>query len=85
MIMNKKLRGCVAKASKKLNEADCALQAIESLLTFSGFKDCEPSVSACSGDEIILEYKGFEMSIEEAIERMEEYGCIRPSDFSFYD
>lgn len=82
--MNKGLRNSVKKALKKLNEADLAVQAIEKHLIFSGFRGDEPSVSVCSGDEIILEYKGFEISIEEAIERMEGYGCISRSDFPEY-
>jgi SOS response regulatory protein OraA/RecX len=82
--MNKRLRNSVSKAFRKLNEADLAVQAIERHLVFSGFRGDEPFVSACSGGEIILEYKGFEMSIEEAIERMEEYGYISRSDFPEY-
>lgn len=82
--MNKGLRNSVKKALKKLNEADLAVRAIEKHLIFSGFRGDEPSVSACSGDEIILEYKGFEISIEEAIERMEKYGYISRSDFPEY-
>ncbi len=79
--MNKRLREAVKRALKKMNEADCAVQTIEKHLTFSGFRGDEPRVSACIGGEIILEYKGFEMPIEEAIERMEEYGYISRSDF----
>lgn len=82
--MNKRLRNSVAKALKKLNEAECAVKVIETHLTFSGFRGDEPCVSVCNGGEIILEYKGFEMSIEEAIERMEEYGYISRSDFPEY-
>ena len=82
--MNKRLRNSVAKALKKLNEADRAVQAIEKHLTFFRFEGEEPSVSTCNGDEIILVYRGSEMSIEEAIERMEEYGYISPDDFTEY-
>lgn len=81
MIMNKKLRNSVIKALKKLNDADCAIQQIEWHLTFARFDGREPQVTACNGDEIILEYQGREMSIEKTIERMEEYGYITPSDF----
>ena len=82
--MNKRLRNSVAKAFEKLNEASCAVQEIERHLIFSGFKGDEPAVSACNGDDIILEYKGYEMSIEEAIERMEDCGYISRSDFPEY-
>ena len=82
--MNNGLRRSVKEALKKLDEADLAVKAIEKHLVFSGFRGDEPCVSACNGGEIILEYKGFEMSIEEAIERMEEYGYISRSDFPEY-
>lgn len=78
--MNKKLRNAVKKAELKLNEASCAVQSIETHLTFARFGGDTPQVSAC-GDEIILEYYGREMPIETAIERMEEYGYITPDDF----
>ena len=79
--MNKKLRDAVAKAEQKINEADCAIQAIKLHLTFARFGSEEPKVIACSGDEIILEYRGREIPIKNAIERMEEYGYILPDDF----
>lgn len=80
--MNKKLRHAVKKAETKLNEADCAVQCIEKYLTFARFNEVTPQVSTCNGShEIILEYYGRELSIEEAIERMEEYGYITPDDF----
>lgn len=79
--MNKRLREAVKKALIKQTEADCAIKEIEKHLAFCGFRDEEPCVSACSGGEIILEYKGLEMPIEEAIERMEEYGYINIRDF----
>ena len=80
--MNKKLRYAVKNAEAKLNEASCAIQNIERYLTFVRFDNIEPQVSACNGsDEIILEYCGREIPIEEAITRMEEIGYITPDDF----
>ena len=79
--MNKKLRQSVKTAETKLNEASCAVQNIERYLTFSHFRGEEPQVTACNGDEIILEYYGREMPIECAIERMESVGYITPYDF----
>ena len=79
--MNKKLRQAVKLAESKLNEASCAIQSIDRHLTFARFGNIEPQVSACNGDEIILEYYGREMSIEDAIARMEETGYITPDDF----
>lgn len=80
--MNEKLRNVVKKAELKLNEAECAIQAIQKHLTFAHFAGDTPQVSACNGDEIILEYYGREMPIELAIERMEDYGYITPDDFA---
>ena len=80
--MNKKLREAVKTASDKLNEADCAVQNIHKYLIFSGFSGDEPKTSACNGShEIILEYYGNEMTIEEAIDRMENIGYITLHDF----
>ena len=45
------------------------------------FNGDTPHVSACNGDKIILEYQGKELTVEDAIERMEEYGYITPDDF----
>lgn len=79
--MIKKLRHAVKKAETKLNEASCAVQCIENYLTFARFNGDTPQVSACNGDEIILEYYGRELPIEIVIERMEDCGCITPDDF----
>ena len=56
--MDKRLRNSVAKALKKLNEAECAVQVIETHLTFSGFRGDEPCVSVCNGGELYLNIKG---------------------------
>lgn len=78
-----KLRNALAKASSKLTEAECAVSALQPFFVFHDFfTEDEPQVTACSGGEIILEYKGYEMSIEKAIERMEKYGFISKSDFN---
>ena len=78
-----KLRNALAKALSKLTEAECAVSALQPFFVFHNFFDEEePQVTACSGREIILEYKGHEMTIEEAIERMEDYGFISKSDFN---
>lgn len=79
--MNKKLRQAVKNAEVKLNEASCAVQSIERYLTFCRFSGEEPHVSACNGDEIIIEYYGREMPIEDAIARVESIGYITPDDF----
>lgn len=81
LIMNKKLRNAVKLAEQKLNEASCAVQNIERYLTFARFDRDEPQVSACNVDEIILEYYGREIPIEDVIARMEKTGYITPDDF----
>lgn len=79
--MNKKLRQAVRNAEIKLNEASCAVQSIGRHLTFCRFRGEEPQVNTCNGDDIILEYYGREMPIEDAISRMESVGYITPDDF----
>lgn len=80
--MNKKLREAVKKAKGKLNEANCAIQCIEKYLTFAFFKDDDtPHISACTGEEIILEYHRRELDINQVIDIMENTGYITPNDF----
>lgn len=79
----KDLRRVVKRAEAKLNEASCAVQCIEKCLSFSHFNGETPQVVACSGNEIILEFRGHEMHIEKAIEIMEGCGNITPSDFVY--
>lgn len=78
--MNKKLRNAIKKAEDKQNEADLALQAVFKHLAFSGFSD-EPNLSMASGNEIILEWNGSEMNVNQIIDRMESVGYITPNDF----
>lgn len=80
-LRDKGLRNAVKKTEEKLNEASCAVQSIEQYLTFCGFGEIKPQISACNGDEIILYYYGEEMYIEDAIERMESVGYISRDDF----
>lgn len=79
--MNKRLRNAIKKAEEKQNEADLALQAVCKYLTFSGFRGDEPNLSMASGNEIILEWYGSEMNVNEIIDRMESVGYITPDDF----
>lgn len=80
---NTTLRNAISKAEQKINEADAAIQAIQPLLVFHNFPDENnlPQVTSGNGDEIFLEYDGKEMDINEALERMEEYGYISKYDF----
>lgn len=80
--MNKLLRKAILRAEKKQNEADIALQAINQYLSFRDFEcDDEPELSICSGDEIILEWHGWEINRNEIIDHMENKGFITPKDF----
>ena len=61
---------------------NCLVQKVESLLQFQGFSFVEtPNACLCAGGEFILEYRGKEIFIEEALELMETRGCIIPEDF----
>ena len=80
--MNKTLRKAVAVATSKLNEAELAVQNLQKFFSFKGFGEVKPRVSSSNSGDIIIEYCGYEMDINEAIERMEEYGYIAKTDFN---
>lgn len=71
------------KAHKLLVDAEAAVSKLNSFLCFEGFEDDNiPCVSSCNGsDEIILEFNGSEIFIEDAISIMENRGYITPDDF----
>lgn len=78
---NNELRKAVKKALEYPNKADCAIQVVNRLLKHERFIYNEPNASLCSGDEFIVEYLGSEISIEQAIDIMEERGYLVPEDF----
>lgn len=83
--MYKTLNKKIEKAYTKLNEAECAVSEIFTMLKFDGFpEDYLPVISHSHGVEIFLVYKGFEIQIEQAVSLMKANGCIKPEDFNLY-
>lgn len=58
------------------------LGKIERLIKFEGFEEVglTPSIEICSGDEILILCKGYELCFNEALDIIEINGCIRPED-----
>lgn len=58
------------------------LNVITENIQFEGFDEVglEPSVEVCSGSEVIILCKGYELHIDKALETLERNGCIRPED-----
>jgi hypothetical protein len=56
---------------------------IQGLIPFEGFDELglEPEVHICSGDEIIVYCKGYELVLSAVIEKMRKRGYISPCDF----
>lgn len=80
---SRKLRSSIEKAYTLQNAIDSQLQIIERQFIYKGFLDEDlPSASMCTGGELILEYHGSEIFVEEAVKLMELYGYISPNDFA---
>ena len=75
------LRKLVNRAEEIENELSGALQNIGKEFVFRGFQDDLPNVALCGGCEIIVEYHGSEIDIEEAVEIMDKVGYISKNDF----
>ena len=77
-----RLRDAIIRAYDLHHQADSAVSVVASLLTFRDFDyDEEPIASITSSDEMILEWHGYEIPIESALDIMERVGYIRPTDF----
>lgn len=77
-----RLRDAIIRAYDLHHEADSAVSVVASLLVFRDFDyDDEPITSITSSDEMILEWHGYEIPIESALDIMERVGYIRPTDF----
>lgn len=77
------------KIEKHLNKAFCynsmvnaELGCVYNSLVLKGF-EYEPHLSLCSGTEVFLTYKGYELHIPQVITIMEEKGFIEPQDFHY--
>lgn len=83
--MYKTLNKKIEKAYAKLNEAECAVSEIFTMLRFDGFtEDSLPMISHSHGVEIFLVHKGFEIQIEQAVNLMKANGSIKPEDFNIF-
>ena len=77
-----RLRDAIIRAYDLYHQADSAVSVVASLLTFRDFEyDDEPIASITSSHEMILEWHGYEMPIESALDIIETVGYIRPTDF----
>ena len=77
-----RLRDAIIRAYDLHHQADSAVSVVASLLVFRYFDyDDEPIASITSSDEMILEWHGYEMPIESALNIMERIGYIHPTDF----
>lgn len=78
---NVELRNALSKAEMAYNKAEMAIQYFAGMLVFAGFNSIEPIVGYIS-DGILITYENEELYAEQAIELMEEKGCITPDDFT---
>ena len=77
-----RLRDAIYRAYDLHHQADLAVSVVASLLVFRDFDyDDDPIASITSSDEMILEWHGYEIPIESALDIMERTGYIRPTDF----
>ena len=77
-----RLRDAIYRAYDLHHQADSAVSVVASLLVFRDFDyDDDPIASITSSDEMILEWHGYEIPIESALDIMERTGYIRPTDF----
>lgn len=82
-----RLRDAIVRAYDLHHQADSAVSVVASLLVFRDFDyDDEPVASVTSSDEMILDWHGYTLFIESALEIMETVGYIQPTDFDpFYE
>ena len=81
-----RLRDAIVRAYDLHHLADSAVSVVVSLLVFRDFNyDDEPVASITSSSEMILDWRGYEMHIDSALDIMEKIGYIQPTDFDpFY-
>lgn len=81
MAQMKGLRTAIKNADKQIELLRTAMNKIESRICWSGFDDEFPEISICSGYELQFTYYDKVLPMHYALEYMEEYGYITPSDF----
>ena len=82
---NQEMRKAYDKAIKKIVEADSALQKFGKFIKFEGFGEFEPIIGFVNEYCIVISYSDLdrihEMDGADAINIMEQKGCITPDDF----
>ena len=81
MAQMKGLRTAIANADKQIELLRTAMNEIENRICWSEFDDEFPEISICSGYELQFMYRDKVLPMHYALEYMEEYGFITPSDF----
>lgn len=81
MAQMKGLRNAIANAEEYIEQLRSAMNEIENRICWSGFNDELPEISICSGYELQFIYQNKILPMHYALEYMEEYGQITPSDF----
>lgn len=83
--MNDKIRN-IKKAERNIVKLSACLSkelgAITQNIMFVGFDELglDVSVVVCSGVEILIVSKGYELQLDVALEILSRNGCIRPDD-----
>lgn len=77
----KDLRAAIANSEKQIELLRRAMDEIQKTICWSGFRDEFPEISICSGYELQFMYQNKILPMHYALEYMEEYGYITPSDF----
>ena len=79
----KQIQACERKIVDLSSRMSRELGKIQDIIPFEGFDELglEPEVQICSGDEIIVCCKGYELVLSDVIETIRERGYISPCDF----
>lgn len=78
---NNELRQAISNADRSINELRLAMDCIAEQICWHGFDDDLPEISICSGYELQFIYQNKILPMHYALEYMEDYGYITPSDF----
>lgn len=81
MAQMKNLRAAIANSESQIELLRRAMDEIQKAICWSGFGDELPEISICSSYELQFMYQNKILPMHYALEYMEEYGYITPSDF----
>ncbi len=81
----KQIEECERRIVNLSSRMSRELGKIQSMIPFEGFKELglEPTVHICSGDEIIIYCKGYELVLSAVIDKIRKKGYIEPCDFPY--